>query len=240
MDHRAHQPNIRLAPRLAQALSMLPQSHMLVDVGCDHGKLCLAALFEGKASRVVAVDVSEASLAKARTYFDKFGLSAEFVRADGIAFLDPADSGDYTAALCGMGGELIADILARGESAARAALALVLQPMGGERELRGWLFANGYAILDEDTVLDAGRYYQLILVRCEPKSVRAYRDEVLLEFGALNYARRPDALRGLLEKVYASRARRMERAKRSGAVPASLESGLAGVRRLLDHWEDQP
>ena len=238
MDERSRNRSIRLAPRLAAALSMLPRADTLFDIGCDHGKLCLAALCEGKFRRAVAVDVSEASLAKAAANFARFGFTAEFVCADGLAAFDPAGYGDYAVAMLGMGGELIAAILARGAAAARGAGALMLQPMGGERELRDCLFENGYAVLDETTVADAGRYYQLILARYCPEEAVPYADDALLEFGARNYARRQDALKRLLEKVYASRARRMERAKRNGVIPETLERELSGVQRLLEHWED--
>lgn len=239
MDARFGNRIIRLAPRLAAALALLPHAETLVDVGCDHGRLCLAALLEGRFRRAVAIDISEASLDKARALFAKSGLTAEFIRADGLASFDPAGRGDYAVALLGVGGVLIADILKKSAPAARGAKALVLQPMGGERELRSYLCENGYAVLDEATVLDAGRYYQLILARCAPEEVIPYADEALLEFGAVNYAKRQDALKALLEKVCASRARRMERARRNGVVPDSLARELSGVQRLLGHWEDK-
>ena len=238
MDERARNRPPRLAPRLGTALALLPRAETLVDVGCDHGRLCLAALRKGQFRRAVAVDISEASLDKARALFAKSGLTAEFIRADGLASLDLASYGDYVVALLGMGGELIADILKKGASAAQSAKALVLQPMGGERELRSFLCENGYAVSDEASVLDAGRYYQLILARHCPEAVVPYADDALLEFGAINYAKRQGALKALLEKVCASRARRMERAKRSGVVPEALERELCGVQRLLEHWEE--
>lgn len=231
--------NIRLARRLDTALAMLPEGGALVDVGCDHGKLSLAALMAGKVQRVFAIDISEASLAKARVLFNRHNRTAEFLRADGLVALDMGADEPYSIAILGMGGELIADILQKGEPVATRAVALVLQPMGGERELRDWLCQNGYAITDENVVLDTGRYYQLIMAQHSPQDVRPYADDALLEFGAVCYGKRQDALRCLLERVRTSREKRMETAKKNGKVPEVLENELNGVIRLLESWEEK-
>lgn len=220
-------------------MDMLPQSEVFIDVGCDHGKLCFAALADGKAKRVLALDISEASLAKAKALFAKSGLPAEFVQADGLAGLDCSDADSYALAICGMGGELIASILERGEAAAKGAKCIVMQPMGGERELRAWLYANGYVVMDENAVADTGRFYQLIAARYCPEDVVPYADDTLLEFGSFCYDKRQDALHRLLEKVQRSRARRMERAKRNDKVPETLARELDGVNRLLENWEEK-
>lgn len=239
METRGAKKNFRLPARLDVALDMLPQSEVFIDVGCDHGKLSLAALVGGKAKRVLALDVSEASLAKAKALFAKSGLTAEFIHADGLAGLDCSDADSCAVAICGMGGELIASILERGEAAAKGAARIVMQPMGGERELRAWLYANGYAITDENAVADTGRFYQLIAARYCPEDVVPYADDALLEFGSVCYAKRQDALYRLLEKVQRSRARRMERAKRNGKIPENLARELDGVNRLLENWEEK-
>lgn len=239
MERRAKHPDIRLAARLETALHMLPGSGVLIDVGCDHGRLALAALSRGSAQRVIATDISEASLAKAKALFSDFDLPADFVLADGLTAVRLPQDSLYSIAILGMGGELIADILKKGAEAAKAAQMIVMQPMSGERELRTWLYMNGYAILDENTVRDSGRYYQLISARYCPEAVAPYTDDALLEFGAKCYAKRQETLKCLLENVCASRRRRMERAKQNGVIPEVLEAELNGVIRLLEHWEDE-
>ncbi len=234
--------DLRLGTRLNCALTLLPHCGVFVDVGCDHGKLCLAALTAGKAEHAFAIDVSAPSLKKAKELFAQCGQTAEFIETDGIAGLDPAalsKNGEYAVAVCGMGGEMIAAILARGEAAAQRAKLIIMQPMGGERELRSFLFAHGYAVCEERVVRDAGRYYQLIAARYAPGEAAPYADEALLEFGARNYEMRTRELHELLSRTHASRARRMERALRHGIRPETLEQELAGVARLLDHWEDK-
>ncbi len=232
-------PTLRLPARLAAALELLPPCDAIIDVGCDHGKLCLAVLLSQKATHVTALDVSAASLDKARALFHKYGQTADFIEADGVETLSPAIDQTHAIALCGLGGEGIAGILDRGAALARRAITLVMQPMGGERELRQWLCNNDYAVLEERVVFDAGRFYQLIAARYAPELVLPYENEALLEFGALNYAARSEALRRLLERVCASRTRRMERAKRRGVVPPALERELHGVMDLLERWEEQ-
>ena len=84
-----------------------------------------------------------------------------FVLSDGLSHLVPGEADAIV--LAGMGGELIARLLEAGAAAAHAAARIVMQPMGGTLELRRFLLQNGFRIADEKYVLDAGRYYQIIL-----------------------------------------------------------------------------
>ncbi len=219
---------------------MLPRCDTLIDVGCDHGRLCLLALNTGKARRVLATDISADSLAKAgRLLAPAYADRAELRLWDGLAGLDVSAMGDYAVAICGMGGELIASILERGCDAARRASRIVMQPMGGERELRAWLFANGYAATDENAILDAGRFYQLIAAKHAEAGVPSPVDDAFLEFGRIAFDKRQDALLALAQKAYKSRLRRMERANARGLTPETLARDLNAAKYIIDHWEDK-
>lgn len=219
---------------------MLPRCDTLIDVGCDHGLLCLQALESGSAARAAAVDISEASLDKARrALIPSFGDRTVFLLRDGIAGLDVSSFGRYAVALCGMGGELIASILKSGADVARGASRLVMQPMGGERELRAWLCANGFAVRDENTVFDAGRYYQLIGAVFAPGEAAPYAHDAFLEFGAIAFAKRQEALRALAQRTFNGRRARMDRAREKGLMPPSLARDLAAAQYIIEHWEDK-
>ena len=56
---------IRLRPRLQAAADMINGSHRAADIGCDHGRLSVALLQQGRADRVIASDISAPSLQKA-------------------------------------------------------------------------------------------------------------------------------------------------------------------------------
>ena len=133
---------IRLDARLRAAFDLLQGAKAVADIGCDHGKLAAALLLEGGCERVVAGDISPDCLNKARRLLEERGLSdrAQVRLGSGLSILLPeeCDAG----AILGMGGELIAELLAASEDVAAQMERLVLQPMSGIEELRQWLYEN--------------------------------------------------------------------------------------------------
>ena len=154
--------------------------------------------------------------------------------ADGFSGYAPGSC--FCAAIAGMGGELIASILENGQAAAHEAKRLVLQPMRGTRELREYLYKNGYGITDELIIAEGSRFYQLICCRYDGIA-RPCEDQALLEFGAIAYAKRQPELMTLLERTYGSISKRIEKAAAAGRAPESLIKELNGVRRLMDGWK---
>ena len=146
---------IRLRPRLQAAANMINGSHLAADIGCDHGRLSVALLQQGRADRVIASDISAPSLQKATELAARCGLGSRLttVLSDGMAHLGP-DEADAIA-ICGMGGELIARILEANLPAAKNARCITMQPMRGIEELRQFLRKNEFRIIDERLVLDA-------------------------------------------------------------------------------------
>ena len=56
---------MKIPDRIKIILSLIPQCDVLMDVGCDHGILGVAALQEKKVEKVVFTDISLPSLKKA-------------------------------------------------------------------------------------------------------------------------------------------------------------------------------
>ena len=80
-----------------------------MDVGCDHARLAAALALE-KNCRVIASDVKHGPLEAAKRTLAELGVtSVETVKSDGLDEIDYADD----VIICGMGGELIADIAQR-------------------------------------------------------------------------------------------------------------------------------
>ena len=157
---------VHLRPRLAAAASFLCGFRTVADIGSDHGRLAVALLQQSSATRVIASDISADSLTKARALALRCGVSEEqlaFSVSDGLSHLAPGEADALVFA--GMGGELIARLLEEGTAVAQAAECIVMQPMGGTLELRRFLLEQGYSLVDEQLVLDAGRYYQIIAAK---------------------------------------------------------------------------
>jgi tRNA (adenine22-N1)-methyltransferase len=155
---------IALSPRLAAAAELVLRDRPVADIGTDHAYLPAYLVQAGAVPRAIAADVMPGPLEAARTTVAEAGLQAqiELRLGNGLAVLSPGETA--TATICGMGGPLIAEILAAGPTAGLERL--VLQPMGGEAALRRWLAENGWRLTAERLLEDSGRIY--VVMAAEP------------------------------------------------------------------------
>ena len=154
---------LKLSRRLAAIAALLPPGGGLADVGTDHGHIPVYALQSGFQGRVCATDIRQGPLDAARRTAWEADLDdqIEFTLANGLDGLDGTGIG--TVVIAGMGGENIADILARAPWTLQDCL-LILQPMSKSDVLRRWLVENGCRIESEALVED-GPVYELLTAR---------------------------------------------------------------------------
>lgn len=150
-----------LGNRLETALDILSEcddTTLFADIGSDHAFLAIEALKRKLALSAVASDINILPLEKGRKNAEKAELNIEFVLSDGFDSLE--GRGITVAAICGMGGELIAKMILRSETA--HGCELILQPMSASEELRRALWENGFSISDERFLCDSGKPYVFI------------------------------------------------------------------------------
>jgi len=193
-----------LGKRLKAVLEILEENapfDLFADVGSDHAHLACAVKQSGAAKRVIASDINEKPLEKGRDYAEKAGADIEFALSDGFEAFDgePVDA----AAVCGMGGELIADILARSKAARKCFL--VLQPMTAHDDLRRYLFENGFEITGERYVCESKMPYAVIAARYTGKNTGYTCTDLFL--GQIR-PRTPEYA-GYVKKVLASAKKRL-------------------------------
>ncbi len=215
---------------------MLEGADELIDIGADHALLCAHAVLLGKAGHATAADISAASLEKAHAFDDTAALEGKLslIVSDGFDNV-PLPLSSFSVVIAGMGGELIAKILAAGIDKAKKADRIAMQPMGGAKELRTYLYANGFCIDNERIIKEGGRYYQLIAAHYDG-NIRSMPSDALLEFGEVAFSKRETELKGLLERVCAVRKRKLIRARENGSEPAELIKELDEAEMLLKQW----
>ena len=149
----------RIGKRLISASEFVRQDAYLADIGTDHAYLPLFLLNEGRISRAVCADINAGPLENAERNAREFGFADKisFVRTNGAEGLSDFGITDY--AVCGMGGELIADIIERSPHLKNKNLRLILQPMSRQAYLRRYLSESGFAFVSESYSEDAGKYY---------------------------------------------------------------------------------
>ncbi|MDI9469717.1 MAG: tRNA (adenine(22)-N(1))-methyltransferase TrmK [Bacillota bacterium] len=270
----ARQP--QLPPRLAAALDLLTRTaaapgggtgtgpfagleapRRLIDVGCDHARLALAALEGGLVCCAVASDLRPGPLAAARREARRRQIAVgeggplELRLADGLQDFDlgPGDA----IAILGLGGREILNILEAADWPREGAWRVVVQPMQQAATLRLGLWRLGFRRILERVVLSGGRDYQLWLLegrapRLEPApgDSQAGQDEtpglfeaIIGPWGREGSSRDPDQdPKALIH--YLKRQRRLWTA-RLGQELCTDESGLvldrAAIRALLAELE---
>lgn len=151
--------SILLDARLAAAAHYVRRGAVFADIGSDHGYLPVFLVENGQVSSAIASDISSGSIASARRNIAEHHLEdrIETVVCDGVAPL--ADRAPTDIAICGMGGELIADIIDRAKFVFDSRVRLILQPMSRPHLLRRYLADGGFACVDETVCVASGRVY---------------------------------------------------------------------------------
>ena len=195
--------------RLASAAELVRQNAIFADIGTDHAYLPLFLLESGRISFAYCSDINEGPLASARKNAEERGQlnRMDFILTDGAAVLRDRGITDY--AICGMGGELIADIIRRAPHLYDGGVNLILQPMSRQAHLRRFLASEGFSIVLESYSFDAGKYYVCLLATYT--GVCREIDEIEAELGSPDseYINR-DARMGYLSTIYNARVRAME------------------------------
>lgn len=212
-----------IGDRLKACAALVRDGAVLADIGTDHGYLPIYLLDENRIDRAVLSDINKGPLAKAEENVTRRGYRnrVSLVLCDGASALSGCGATDYC--ICGMGGELIADIIAAAPHLKNNKIRLILQPMSKQEVLRNYLFNSGFSILKEVYSFDEGKYYVTVLAeysgeRVEFSAVDAY-------FGKMNVLVNSEAVLGYMK----TKARSLEsviKGKREGGVDTSTEEHL--------------
>ena len=151
---------------------------LVADIGTDHAylpiylceqrRLTPVTAKNGETLCAIAADINRGPVERADQHIAEARLT-KYIRTlqtDGLTGLDAFDPADII--IFGMGGELIASILAAAPWAGEAGKRLILQPMTHAEKLREYLLKTGFAIIGETLSREGDRIYQTICA--EPAS----------------------------------------------------------------------
>ncbi|MBQ4055241.1 MAG: SAM-dependent methyltransferase [Clostridia bacterium] len=147
--------------RLAAAAGFVRRGSRVCDVGTDHAYLPIFLCKAGIAEKALATDINLGPCERAaeNVRLHKCQDKIEVRQADGLDLAADFDPTDII--ICGMGGELIRDILLRSSLTRKEGVRLILQPMTKATALRKALYVNGFEIVGEALAKD-DRIYQII------------------------------------------------------------------------------
>ena len=166
---------MELSKRLFMTASMVERGSIVADVGCDHGYTAIYLVQNGICPRVLAMDVNEGPLARAREHIREAGLSAyiETRLSDGLSAMQwveeetgPDDRADHgrrpeadTLLMAGIGGRLAARILEDAAQKLFRMRTVIVQPQSELWLVRRTFKRLGYRIAAEDMVKEDGKFY---------------------------------------------------------------------------------
>lgn len=199
---------------------------VIADIGTDHALLPVWLLLTDRITGAVATDIRQGPLRSAAQTVEKYGIGDRItlVLADGLSGIENYNPDDII--IFGMGGELIASIIDKAKWVRNPQIRLILQPMTRRAELREYLLAHGFCIIDEAMSEAGSRIYQTICAEYNGRGGEYDTAELLL--GRHNL-RRSDELTcryvGQLKAAYSHRKAAKTRAGYdTGGEDAVLEA----------------
>ena len=153
-------------------------------------------------------------------------------QGDGLAVLQPGEVD--TVCIAGMGGQLIAAILAAAPAILQQSGRLVLQPMNAAAELRRWLYAHGWHLVDEALAEADGHIYEIMVAE---QGSAALPEPALLEIGPVIWAKKPPLLQAHIQVL-------LDRANQAAAgmeksVSAKKSAEYAVVQQRISRLEEK-
>lgn len=193
---------MELSKRLQAVADLVSDGLVVADVGTDHGYIPIYLIETKKTPKAFAMDVNKGPLLRAEEHIREHGLHdlIETRLSDGVSALQPGEC--ECVVIAGMGGALTVKILEEGKEVFRNLKEFVLQPQSELQKVREYLCQNAYCIVEENMVLDDGKYYPMFRVVNEPSP--EYHS-VELRYGKLLLEQKNAILKAFLEKEKAGK-----------------------------------
>lgn len=155
---------IKLSKRLKAVADYVNKGARLADIGSDHAYLPTYLVQKNEVVFAVAGEVVKGPFEIAKNHVAQANLKENIqVRlANGLAAIENVDKID-TIVIAGMGGILISEILEAGKGKLNSVKRLILQANNHEDTLRQWLTEHQFVIKAEQILLEAGKFYEIIV-----------------------------------------------------------------------------
>lgn len=177
---------MELSKRLMKIASYVNYCEAIADIGTDHGYIPIYLVKNNKCNSAIASDINKGPIEKASTNIRFVGLSEKIKCLLGGG-LKPLKVGEVNGVIiAGMGGNLIRDIILEDIEKVKLYDFLILQPAQNPEVLREFLYNNNFEILNEDLILDDGKFYELFKVKYNENAKKInVKDEISYEISSI-------------------------------------------------------
>ena len=195
---------IQLSKRLETVASFVEKGSRIADVGCDHGYIPIYLMGKGIIPGAIAMDVNQGPLMRARAHIQEYGLGDYITTrlSDGVKALNPGEADGVV--IAGMGGPLMEKIITEGKVVLETVSYLILQPQSEIAHFRRFLHSAGYGIVQEEMVLEDGKYYPVLFIKLKRDGKDHLREESARQeaedhFGPCLIRKRHEVLKSYLQ-----------------------------------------
>jgi tRNA (adenine22-N1)-methyltransferase len=191
---------VQISKRLKAVASLVTKGNILADIGTDHGYVPIYLIQQKIIPRAIAMDINKGPLERAREHIAGNGLSdhIETRLSDGAHELKPGEADSIL--IAGMGGALAIRIITESADVFRSAAEVIIQPQSEVLLVRKFILDNGYEFLDEDMVLEDGKFYPMMRVRFSQETGDISYTDVELRYGVKLLADKNEILLKYLDK----------------------------------------
>lgn len=226
---------VKLTPRLQLAADMARPGMTAADIGIGHAYIPAFLVRHKHCPHVIAADIRQGPLNNAAETLVKYRISSgvELRLCNGLDGIGADEA--YDIFICGMGGDMICDILSRAPWLKSGAYRLILQPMTRAAEVRRYLCSEGFDILKERAVREAEHCYTVL---CAAYTGKVYpADEVFLHIGKLADFLDENARFYILRQVQRleAKARGMEKSAASTGGAQAFYELAQKIRKITDN-----
>lgn len=236
---------MELSKRLQAVAALVTVGNRVADIGTDHAYIPIYLIQEQRVPAAIAMDVNAGPLMRAKEHVRENGLEEKIALrlSDGFRELKPFEAD--TAVIAGMGGGLVMKILTDCWDVTCSLKECILQPQSEIAKVRAFLLEEGFLFIEEDMVLDDGKYYPMMKVvpHCG-RDIHAVWNETELRYGKLLLEQRHPVLRQYLEReqrIYRQILESLEQqsGERIEARRAELMEELKYIQKGLEYYEVQ-
>lgn len=185
-----HKHQVTLSSRLQQIAHFLPTGVCFADIGSDHAYLPCYVCFYDKTATAIAGEINWGPYQRAAVTVAAHQLQDRVKVRQGNGLEVIADYAVEEVVIAGMGGALIQSILENGKEMLAGVERIIAQPNTNARNVRKWLSANHYQIIDETVIEEKGHIYEMV-VADKQVDARLELSERELLFGPVLLTRKP-------------------------------------------------
>lgn len=195
--------------RIAALVNMAGAADFAIEVGCDHGLISCGLAEREDIKKILATDISEASISKLRNFLREEELSGENLYSEKISCLvnDGLKGMDYDRCdlivIAGMGGRLIQRIMEGNIELLEKTGQILVSPQSELSMFRTFLISLEWDI-SEEMVYDSGHFYTIFDIRPYKKIKRDYvelaKQQPAIEYGPDLLLKKNPVLKEKLEK----------------------------------------